>query len=456
LDVRAIFTHVGFGRLTRSEPTWARKMANTAIDGLRLLSHHLSKHWADPFAAKSNWTSNKAKATILGSLPKVITIRNGEYSSRLLDETRPPSSGPGDKDELRNGDLPVNGPSLELVVVPRDENDRVNLSSKCHNFAKIIAASNIDPVIHQHIYLCSYGFYHYDSDGLVEATGQPRSFYFGCFLYSIAWSFNPATMKTTGIIILRTVKRHNYGALPLEMLEGVLKVYSKFLTSPLFLAFASFIMLAHVLDDNVYRNVDLLRHVERDTEHGPGREGPRMFYKQPDNLSDVSIGDGDEMPGVERQDTVILEDKTDNINKLTEVSQQLADINVHLANLQRHVKFLMTMAETLEDVSFREYQFDGIPSGLLDSARASTEELLRPLPSLKRRILAVEPSIEYLQDRAKSLSQVVRFFFSLSFIINRLSHTYKRSRKKPNTGFWSLDARRCRSQHQRRRAREEG
>lgn len=344
---------------------------------------------------------------ILNCLPKVISIRDGRYTSYPYDK----ESQVGDATApLETTGSPPVEPTLRLVVVPRNEGDKL---VQPEEFWGLVKVAGIDAVIYQHITLCSYGFYHYDNHNMDEESPRTHSFYFGCFLYSIAWSFDPATMVTSGVLILRIVERHYYGALPLRMLERVISVYKSHQASPLFLAFASFNMLAHVLDDNIYRNVNTLREIETGTGHGPGRgnlshqrpNGQSTDYKFDRNSSCMNT-----KPELGRQETTqLLETKVDSIDRLTRVSQRLADCNVHLANLQRHVKLLLTMAETLEDPVFRQHHSRGLPTGHMDAVDRSTDALLLTLPALKRRIRTVEPSIEYLQDRAKSLSHAVRY-----------------------------------------------
>ncbi|SPO02679.1 uncharacterized protein DNG_05352 [Cephalotrichum gorgonifer] len=362
-------------------------------------------------------------------LPKLIRIQDGSYKTELLKEAGLLQLG------LNSGALgpeseksSASKPWLELVVVGRGEEDSLDLPQG--SFETLFRNLDIDPVTLQHVYMCSYGFYHYDShsgpgqgEGKGEGEGSrpiptptrdaTQTFYFGCFLFSLVWSFNPTTMKTSAVLVLRTIQRHYFGILPLLVFEATLKVYKHRLSSPFSLAFVLFISLTHVLDDNLYRNVMDLRKIEVFTDHGPSTSASLGVQKRASarggGMRGGADGQGEKKKALKRQGTGFqkLEDYEENIKELTEVSQRLAEVNVHLANLMRHAKLLTVMALTLEDKSFREPYCARVTGEYASACEKDIEFFLTSLPSLKRRIVAIEPSIEYVQDRAKSLYQVV-------------------------------------------------
>ncbi|CAI4219446.1 unnamed protein product [Parascedosporium putredinis] len=261
------------------------------MDELRVLSKDLDDLWRteetlrDKSPPQPKPPPHSDEIKILSGLPKVISIRDGRYASYPYDKES--QVGEATAPRETTGPPPVE-PTLRLVVVPRNEGDKL---VQPEEFWGLIKAAGIDAVIYQHITLCSYGFYHYDNHSIDEES--PRH---------IAFILVASSTRSPGPLIRRPWSHR--------------AVYKSHQASPLFLAFASFNMLAHVLDDNIYRNVNTLREIETGTGHGPGR-------------------------------------------------------------------------------------------GHMDAADRSTDAFLLTLPALKRRIRTVEPSIEYLQDRAKSLSHAV-------------------------------------------------
>lgn len=342
------------------------------------------------------------------SLPSLISIQDGNYSSADVGEAD--LLHLGTKDEEAAGS--VSGPTLEMAVVSRLEDDGIELSGD--TFDTLSQNFGIDPIALQHVYLCSYGFYHYDDcrDPAAPSSGSgTRSFFFGCFLFSMVWSFNLDTGKTSAILVLRTIARHYHGSLPLAALKVGLKAYKDRLSSPLSLAFVLLAVLTHVLDDNLYRIVKDLRKVEAQTKHGPSSDSALLHH----------IGHGPvptreeraRREQMERQDTIVLlrelQENEYKIDALTEVARKLADVNVHLANLVRHAKLLRVMAETLENKPFREAYCRRDRNGEPAGCTVDTDFFVAIIPSLHRRLVAIEPSIEYLEDRAKGQHQVVGY-----------------------------------------------
>lgn len=336
------------------------------------------------------------------SLPRLISIQDDNYSSTAVAEADLLHLGTRDK-----------GPTLEMAVVSRMEDDGIELSKDtfdtlCENFG-------IDSITLQHLYMCSYGFYHYDDcrgPAAPSSGSGTRSFFFGCFLFSIVWSFNLDTGKTSAILVLRTIARHYYGSLPLRALEVGLRAYKDRLSSPLSLAFVLLAVLTHVLDDNLYRNVRTLRDIETHTEHGPSSKDSPAMYDGGHHVAAASTGEERATrEQMERQDTVVrlqeLQENEDKINALTKIAKRLADVNVHLTNLVRHAKLLRVMSETLGDKPFRKAYCRRDGNGELARYTADTDFFVAILPSLHRRLVAIEPSIEYVEDRAKGQHQVV-------------------------------------------------
>lgn len=378
------------------------------MDGLRELSYYTVRQSAGDTKRASPGSKTRLPSKLTRpSLPKVISVRDGNYSDTTAKDPA---------DLLRLGQQEpdpkgsAGGPVLEVVVVARVEDDSIELPRDA--FVTLNENLGIDPVMLQHIYMSSYGLYYYDDHpDLAPSSGsRTQSFYFGCFLFSMVWSFDPQTVKTSAILILRTIKKHDYGSLPLDAIQSALKVYSDRLSSPLSLAFVLFIILVHVLDDNIYRNVRELRTIEAETDHGPSSGSfSASATQQGDFASPTAVYEQEGRGPMARQDTMErLRKNSIKIDQLTEVAKKLADVNVHLANLLRHAKLLGIMTEVLEEKSFRDIYCDRVAGEYAEECKRDTDFFLAIMPSLKRRIAVTEPSLEYLDDRAKGLHQVVR------------------------------------------------
>lgn len=340
-------------------------------------------------------------------LPKLISVRDGSYSSYEINEEH--------LDRIGAQDTGLNGcfsdPTLEMVVVSRTGDDTIGLERRSR-FENLLGNMKIDEVMRQHVYMCSYGFYHYeDCHGPSAASfdSGTRSFFFGNFLFSVVWSFDLGTGKTSAVLILRIIERHYNGVLPLKVLESSLQAYKDRLNSPLSLAFVLHTTLTHVLEDNLWRILTALRSIERDTKHGPSSCDFTGYRDESIPYGRQASQQKEKKEHVGRQDTGMqqLDDNESHIEDLTKVAQRLADVNVHLANVDRHAKLLKFMTNTLKDESFRKSYCKSDGNGGHTDCAEDTEYFVATLPSLGRRLDAIQPTIEYLQGRAKGQHQVV-------------------------------------------------
>ncbi|RBQ66077.1 hypothetical protein VDGD_10053 [Verticillium dahliae] len=205
-------------------------------------------------------------------------------------------------------------PSLQLVVIDRGGDDDIDMAKE--RFLELFDDFDIDPIILQQIAYSSYGFHHYD-----EPYRGTYSFYIGTYVFALAWSFNPATMKTNAILLLRNTPVLRHGTLALTSIQKTLNLYSRCIHSPFFLLFVVFVNLCRMSQYAIYTIVNDLRSVETLTGHGPGN-GPIAIDKQ-----------GYTQP---------------TIDKLSRAAQNVANTQVHIANLVRHDAYIKDMAQYLE------------------------------------------------------------------------------------------------------------
>lgn len=268
-------------------------------------------------------------------------------------------------------------PSLRLVIVPRAEDDSLDMTNR-DSFLALFDRFDIDPLVLQQIALTSYGFHHYD-----EPYRNAYSFYIGTYVYSLTWSYNPVTMSTNAILLLRTIPVLKRGGYAFAGLHVTLDRYKAYARTPFFLAFIVYIQLCRMSQEAVLLTVRNIRHIESITGHGPG-----LGVQPSDSASDL---------------------KRPDIHQLSSAAQDVATIRVHLANLLRHDVYLKSMAEYLENPG-RRSQWNsllGRPE-LAASCDADFAYLFNLTPAMRRLTCDLETSLAYLQTRAECQSSVVR------------------------------------------------
>ncbi|KAL2755916.1 hypothetical protein ACRALDRAFT_2042164 [Sodiomyces alcalophilus JCM 7366] len=268
--------------------------------------------------------------------------------------------------------------SLQLIIVPRAEDDSIGMTDRS-SFLDLFDRFDIDPIVLQQIALTSYGFHHYD-----EPYRNAYSFYIGTYVYSLAWSYNPTTMRTNAILLLRTTPVLDRGTLVFARLHVTLHKYKAYARTPFFLAFMVYIHLCRMSQEAVFLTVRDLRRIESMTGHGPGL-GAQSSESEPSSSS-----------------------QRRNIHKLSSAAQKVATIRVHLANLLRHDAYLKTMAAYLETPR-RSSQWNdllGHPD-LAASCDADFDYLFTLMPAMKKLTSDLETSLIYLQTRAEGQSSVI-------------------------------------------------
>ncbi|KAM0331686.1 hypothetical protein ACHAQA_003365 [Verticillium albo-atrum] len=306
------------------------------------------------------------------------TVREKDLKNKL--DTPPAAAGAA----AGNGAAPAPGAaatttagaeaSLRLVIITRGGNDDIDMSKD--KFTDLFAHFDLDPIILQQIGYSGYGFHHYE-----EPHKNAYSFYVGTYVFALAWSFNPVTMKTNAILLLRNTPVLKGGKLALTSIQQTLQMYKKCIHSPLFLLFVVYINLCRMSQFAIHTIVVDLRRVETVTGHGPGL-GPvpmnNTDYKQPE------------------------------IHKLSKAAQEVANIQVHIANLVRHDSYINDMAQYLEQDGLVDKWRDLAPQVVAGPWDAAFHTLSPLVPSLKKLTSDLGPSLKYLETRAMCQSSVIR------------------------------------------------
>lgn len=276
--------------------------------------------------------------------------------------------------------------SLRLVVVPRAEDDAVEMSHTA--FGRLIDRFGMDLMVLQHIASNSYGFHAHDDND---------TFYVGTYVYSLAWSADPKTLCTNAVLLLRTAPILQKGNLIRDSFFNTLYRFGPHLHAPHFLLFVIYVHLSTTSQVAVALNVESVRKVETLTKHGPGR-------------------------GADSKDDTSSTPMVVDIDELSKAAQDIAVTQVHLANLQRHDPYIKDIAAYLRKLSGRRGQ-RMIPDHIVDPARlpcldkvilemrerceSSLEALSAMLDPLEKMTSDLEPTVRFLQTRANCQSSVV-------------------------------------------------
>jgi hypothetical protein len=296
---------------------------------------------------------------------------------------------------LDNGDAHVRaqpsgidtGASLRLVVVPRAENDAFEMSHD--SFGHLVDRFDMDHMVLQHIASNSYGFH---------AHAETHTFYVGTYVYSLAWSANPKTLRTNAVLLLRTSPVLRNGDQIRNSFLNTVCRFAPHLYAPHYFLFVIYVHLSTTSQVAVTLNVENVRRVETQTRHGPGRgAGSR---------------DDDGSPAL----------KVD-IDELSRAAQDIAITQVHLANLLRHDPYIKDIAAYLRALSrvrarhlggpndavepARLPCLDEVPLELRDRCEGSLEMLSDMLRPLEKMTCDLEPTVRFLQTRADCQSSVV-------------------------------------------------
>ncbi|KAM0286761.1 hypothetical protein ACHAQH_000781 [Verticillium albo-atrum] len=264
--------------------------------------------------------------------------------------------------------------SLRLVIIGRGGDDDIDMSKD--KFRELFDDFDIEPIILQQIGYSSYGFHHYE-----EPHHGSYSFYVGTYVFALAWSFNPATLKTNAILLLRNTPVLKSGKLALDSIQTTLKMYKDCIHSPLFLLFVVYTNLCRMSQFAVQTIVTDLRRVETLTGHGPGN-GPIAMdnkdYSQP------------------------------KIDELSRAAQNVANTQVHIANLVRHDAYIKNMAEYLQQKGLVSKWRDLAPEELQGPWNLAFDTLFPQVPLLKNLTSDLALSLLYLETRASCQSSVIR------------------------------------------------
>ncbi|WZH50255.1 uncharacterized protein QYS62_011499 [Fusarium acuminatum] len=252
---------------------------------------------------------------------------------------------------------------LNLVIIPRDDTETIKMSR--NNFLRLYDSFNIDPSTLDHICQNWYGF---DFSGTMY--NGACTFFIGTVLYTLAFSFNPATTETSAILLPRDSNGFSTGLEATREFETILRSYIDKLRSPTTLILVALVHLEQWLDMSIYRQLRDIRRAEHKSGYGPyGMRSKRV-----------------------------------EIDTLTRLSIEIGTTLVTLSNTVRHQEIAKSLVEFLDESAKPDAKNSFAPARIKEVCDAS---FLPAIDHLKRQLKGGALSTKYLQERTQSQSDVI-------------------------------------------------
>lgn len=254
-------------------------------------------------------------------------------------------------------------PTLDMVVIPRGDTEGIGVSKS--NFIRLYNAYNVDPYLLSYISENWYGFHQPSSP-----YNGAYAFFVGTVLYTLVFSFNPETMKSSAILLPRASNGFGTGPRATKELIDILQQYLDQAHSPVTLLLAVRIHLEQWLDRTLYVQLNAIRAAETISGYGPYGGSPRRV----------------------------------NIDSLVSMSSQVGSLQVTLANTARH----QAIAASLDTYLGSCLGLTRPTYGVTDpehwrKSHAGFDEVLN---ALQQQLAGGITTTKYLQERTQSQSDV--------------------------------------------------
>ncbi|RYP16047.1 hypothetical protein DL765_005363 [Monosporascus sp. GIB2] len=215
-----------------------------------------------------------------------------------------------------------------------------------------------------HLIEHQYDGFHRFQPGIYRET-----FFLGTSPYALVWTFDPFTMSTQGICILRVPGSPDCG---LDYVTDMLEKLREHAYTPVLLAYSICLGLNIFWEKHLHPGeLSYVRDVERSTGYGPDSLGLRRHY---------------------------------DIDELTTWIQGVGSSLNSMANHLRHLRIVESLMEYIED---NPVCLESLPPGTRRRVEEDTRRLTAGIPPLKNRIHATREYLRYLEKRAERLSSTL-------------------------------------------------
>ncbi|RYP84081.1 hypothetical protein DL770_005253 [Monosporascus sp. CRB-9-2] len=215
-----------------------------------------------------------------------------------------------------------------------------------------------------HLIEHQYDGFHCFQRGIYRET-----FFLGTSPYALVWTFDPFTLCTQGICIIRAPGSPDCG---LDIVTDMLEKHREYVYTPVLLAYSICLGLNIFWEKNLHPGeLSYVRDVERSTGYGPDSLGLRRHY---------------------------------DIDELTTWIQGVGSSLNSMANHLRHLRIVESLLEYIEG---NPVCLDSFPPGTHRRVEEDTSQLIAGIPPLKNRIHATREYLRYLEKRAERLSSTL-------------------------------------------------
>lgn len=270
--------------------------------------------------------------------------------------------------------------TLKLVHIPRENDGTLRISQ--HIFLDIFQSFNTEPHTLYMISRNCYGFHCFKANN-TSTENISYTFFIGTVLYMLIWSFNPVSMTTRAMLLPRRSNGLRDGKAAFCEFENIVHLYKDYIYTLCLLVFVSSVHVIHFIDEYIAVELNEIRDIEANTGHG-------AWIKSRSK------------------------DRFD-IGEITEWSKRVGGCLVDLSNQFRHEQIATSLISFLHGQGDSDWS-QNIQDAYLRKHDAGMEIFKSAIPVLQRQADNGKLYVEYLQERAKSQSSVVRFLESSSLL----------------------------------------
>ena len=221
----------------------------------------------------------------------------------------------------------------------------------------------------------NYGFHHVPEE---ESKTQVHTFIITSVLYTLVWTYHTPTATTKGMLVSRSCNIVGNSKKIYKGFEELLKSYQDHIQNPILLFFISSYHLMSVVDGCLVEVRGIIRDIENRNGHG-------LWHNQePDKRTEIQ--------------RVTLEDKLEIIKA---DSKSAAECTTALANFDRQVELASELNSFMINISNEPFWNHN------NCTNINRQSFIFATNFIQRRVTDAKLTVSYLQERAKTQSNVV-------------------------------------------------